>query len=77
MNANKKRRGRPPKGSADTKSESVLLRLDPSEKQGFTQAARIAGLPLSAWMRERLRQVAGGELKQASLAVPFMQEGKT
>jgi len=76
MDTIKKRRGRPPKGSADVKSESVLLRLDPSEKRGFEQAARIAGLPLSAWMRERLRKAAKGELREASLSVPFLPEGR-
>lgn len=76
MDTNKKRRGRPPKGSADVKSETVLLRLDPGEKRGFSEAARIAGLPLSAWIRERLRKAAKGELREASLAVPFLPEGR-
>ena len=76
MDAIKRKRGRPPKNSGDVKSESILLRLDGGEKQGFAQAARIAGLPLSAWMRERLRKAARSELKQADLAVPFMQVGQ-
>jgi hypothetical protein len=67
-----KRRGRPPKGSADVKSESILLRLDRGEKRGFAHAARLAGIPLSAWIRERLRRVARNELEEANVTIPFL-----
>jgi len=65
-------RGRPPKGSAETKSESLLLRLDPGEKQGFADAARLAGVPLSVWIRERLRKIAARELSDAGQEVVFL-----
>jgi hypothetical protein len=67
------RRGRPPKGSGETKSESILLRLDPGEKLGFTDAARLAGLPLSGWIRERLRKMALKELQEAGEPVAFLE----
>ena len=66
------RRGRPPVGSDRTKSKSLLLRLSPSEKQGFSDAAAIAGLPLTVWMRERLRQVAIRELESANQPIAFL-----
>jgi hypothetical protein len=74
MNAKKKGRGRPRKGSGQAKSESILLRLDPGEKQGFTDAANLAGAPLAVWMRERLRQMAKRELEESGRAVAFLEK---
>lgn len=68
----KKRRGRPPKSSGRTKSESVLLRLQPAEKEAFSEASGLAGISLSAWIRERLRSVAARELESASRPVAFL-----
>jgi hypothetical protein len=67
----KVRRGRPPKGSGMTKSESVLIRMESREKAAFTEAAEIAGVPLSVWIRERLRRVARDELREAGKESPF------
>ena len=72
MNTRKKGRGRPRKGSAATKSESVLLRMEVREKEGFTAAAELAGAPLSVWMRERLRKAAKKELDEAGQEIPFL-----
>jgi hypothetical protein len=69
----KKRRGRPPKGSAEVKSESILLRLAVAEKSGFRAASDVAGLELSVWIRERLRLAARKELESAGQPVPFIQ----
>lgn len=56
------------------KSESRLqIRLTPEEKQAFQQAAELAGISLSAWMKERLRLVAIRELEGAGYPVPFIQ----
>jgi len=70
--AKKQRRGRPPLGSDRTKSKSILLRLEPSEKQGFSDAATIAGIPLTVWMRERLRRAAIRELEEAGREIAFL-----
>jgi hypothetical protein len=69
----KKRAGRPPKGSGEAKSEAILLRLEPGEKEGFSAAAKLSGIPLSAWMRERLRREARKELEEARLPIPFIR----
>ena len=68
-----KRRGRPRKGSGETKSESVLLRMDKREKEGFAAAAELAGAPLAVWMRERMRWAATKELEEAGREVPFLR----
>jgi hypothetical protein len=72
METNKKRRGRPKKGSGQVKSEGILLKLEPSEKQAFGDAANLAGVPLSVWIRERLRKVAAKELGEAGRDVAFL-----
>jgi hypothetical protein len=68
----KGRRGRPPLGSGLAKSESILLRLAADEKEGFAEAAQLAGTPLTVWIRERLRLAARAELERAGKDVPFL-----
>jgi SH3-like domain-containing protein len=72
MMMRKNSRGRPRRPLASVKSASVLLRLGPSEKQGFAQAAELAGVPLAIWMRERLRCAVVSELRGAGRVVPFL-----
>ncbi len=54
------------------KSANLLIRLEPEEKQAFQKAAEIAGIPLSSWMRERLRRAAIRELESAGRPIPFI-----
>lgn len=68
----KKGRGRPPKDVSDKRGESLLVRLDEAEKEAFKNAAKLAGLPLSSWVRERLRQIAARELGKAERPVAFL-----
>jgi hypothetical protein len=68
----KRGRGRPPKRSDSIKSESLLLRLEVSEKQTFAAAAGLAGVPVTVWIRERLRRAALQELETAGRPVPFL-----
>jgi hypothetical protein len=55
------------------KTEFMQLRVQADEKQTFEQAASLAGLPLSAWVRERLRRAARIELVDANRPVPFLE----
>jgi uncharacterized protein (DUF1778 family) len=55
------------------KSESVEVRMTTDEKKAFRAAAELAGIPLSAWIRERLRRMALRELTEAGQQVPFLQ----
>ena len=48
------------------------MRLEVAEKQAFEAAADLAGLALSAWVRERLRKVAAHELEEAGRGVAFL-----
>ncbi len=55
------------------KTEIVRLRVDPSEKQAFQEAADLAGITLSTWIRERLRRVVRLELEEAGRQIPFIK----
>ncbi len=68
----KKRPAGQRKGSAKLKSENLLVRLEQSEKVAFAAAADLAGIALSAWVRERLRWAAVKELQAADQQVPFL-----
>ena len=61
-----KKRGRPPKDANELKSESLLIRLEQNEKEAYQSAADLAGMSLSAWVRERLRRATVRELKNAT-----------
>jgi hypothetical protein len=68
----KPKRGRPKSDEADKKSKPVQMRMTDLEKEGFIAAAELAGLSLSAWMRERLRIAARDELAKMGKRVPFI-----
>jgi hypothetical protein len=73
MNApSQKRPGRPPKKSDEVRGIRFDMRLDRAEKEAFRDAANLAGLDLSAWVRERLRAVARQELESAGQPVAFL-----
>ena len=55
------------------KTDLVKMRLSLAEKVTFQEAANLAGIPLSAWMRERLRRAAVRELEDASMPIAFLQ----
>jgi hypothetical protein len=73
MKTTKKGPGRPPKGSDQLQTDYLDVRLMKPEKVGFQQAAELAGMALSAWVRERLRAAARKELAGAGRNVPFLQ----
>jgi hypothetical protein len=77
MNKNLPKRGRPPKGSDSLKAEYLDIRLLAVEKQAFRDAADLAGLDLSAWVRERLRMLARKELEAAARPVAFLFKNST
>jgi hypothetical protein len=52
---------------------TIQIRLTQLEKTGFLEAAKIAGVPLSSWVRERLRLAAIRELESAGKRVPFIK----
>ena len=54
------------------RTELLQLRLRPKEKQAFQEAASIAGISLSAWVRERLRTAAIRDLERSGRTVPFI-----
>ncbi len=60
--------------SKPLKSAWIKIRLSDVEKQAFEGAASLAGIAMSAWMRDRLRRVARRELQEAGLSVPFLRD---
>jgi predicted HicB family RNase H-like nuclease len=67
-----KNKGRP--RQANTRGEYLEVRLDVREKTAFKEAADLAGLALSAWVRERLRQAARQELQASGRTVAFLDD---
>ncbi len=55
------------------KSQILQIRLTDAEKQGFQAAADLAGIPLSSWVRERLRLAAIRDLESVGQKIPFVQ----
>jgi hypothetical protein len=70
----KQKRGRPRGATGKAKTDLLQIRVDSLERQGFTQAADLAGIGISAWARERLRQVCRRELTDHGVAVPFLSD---
>ena len=58
--------------TAQKRSERLEIRLESGEKDAFEKAAQIAGIPLSGWVRERLRVAARRELIDAGRKIPFL-----
>jgi hypothetical protein len=67
------KRGRPPKKADELRTEDLLVKLKTDEKEAFKDAANLAGVSLSTWVRERLRRVAVKELKEAAHPVAFLR----
>jgi uncharacterized protein (DUF1778 family) len=64
--------GRPKKQPDAVKTEYIEMRVEKSEKDTFRAAADAAGLPLSSWIRQRLRRDAKKELEDLELPVAFL-----
>jgi len=69
-----KKTGRPKKKPDAVKAEYIEVRCEESEKKAFRAAAEAAGLPLSGWIRERLRRVARKELENMGIPVAFLEQ---
>ena len=55
------------------KTMTLQIRLEADEKEAFEEAARLSGLALSAWVRERLRWAAIRELEGVGEPIPFVK----
>ena len=56
------------------KREELKVRMTEEERRAFEDAAKVAGISLSAWMRERLRTAARKDLEDAGLPISFIEE---
>lgn len=55
-----------------SKTLTIQIRLTKPEKAGLVEAAELAGVPLSSWVRQRLRSVAIRELEDVGRRAPFV-----
>jgi hypothetical protein len=62
----------PAKRKSETREGTLEVRLYESEKQAFQIAADLSGIPLSSWVRERLRRLATRELEEANHFNPML-----
>jgi uncharacterized protein (DUF1778 family) len=67
-----KKPGRPKKLPDAVKTEYIEIRCEESEKQTFRDAADAAGMPMSGWIRDRLRRSARKELEDLNKSVAFL-----
>jgi len=68
-----KKTGRPKKAPEAVKTEYIEMRVEKGEKDAFRAAAEAAGLPMSGWIRHRLRRDARKELEDLGLPVAFLE----
>lgn len=55
------------------KDRVLQIRLNEDEKLAFDIASEIAGIPLSSWVRERLRLACIRDLESAGQKIPFIK----
>lgn len=67
--------GRPKKARSLAKSEFMQFRASSLEKQTLRDAAGVAGIDLSTWIRERLLRAARRELEEAGRKIPYLEGG--
>ncbi len=65
-----KTKGRPK--TTEPKNDYLDIRINNLEKQAFREAAQLAGIPISTWVRERLRLAAIRELESAGRRIAFI-----
>ena len=58
----------------DTRHAILHIRVRADEKKAFQQAADLAGIALTPYIRERLRRVVRTELEAEGYDVPFMRK---
>jgi hypothetical protein len=68
--------GRPKIAAEKAKSRFLQVRLQEMEHESFAEAATLAGVPLSTWVRERLRKVAIKELEEHGQSAAFIAKRK-
>ena len=56
------------------RDDAILIRLSTAEKTAFKESARLSGLGVSAWARERLRLASIRELEAAARPIAFLNE---
>jgi uncharacterized protein (DUF1778 family) len=53
------------------RTTALQIRVDPTEKQAFDEAAKLVGISFSAWARMTLRRAAIREFEDAGRRIDF------
>ena len=69
-----KTRAQAPKTDEASKPRYLQVRVTEPEKAAFDEAAEMAGIGVSAWVRERLRIAARTELQGYGKTVSFIKK---
>ena len=62
------------KSENELRNIRLIVRLLSSEREAFQESAKLAGIPLSAWVRSRLRQSAIKELEALARPIAFLSD---
>lgn len=54
--------------------DNIQVRMPKSEKETYRDAARLSGISVSSWMRDRLRKTARHELQSSGKRVAFIED---
>lgn len=60
-------------GAMANKTIAMQVRISEGEAVAFSDAAELAGMALSAWVRSRLRAQAARELRKEERPVAFLE----
>jgi uncharacterized protein (DUF1778 family) len=67
---------RPKKTKGESRDRLLQVRVQAREYKYFKEAAQIAGLDLSAWVRERLLQATRKELREYVTPKEWAERGR-
>jgi uncharacterized protein (DUF1778 family) len=56
------------------KTQPIQIRVSPNEKVAFNEAAKIAGISLSSWIRACLRKAAIRDLEEVGRQAAFLKD---
>lgn len=57
----------------EIRDKNIILRVSELEKETFEKAAKLAGIALSSWIRERLRRSSIEELENNKQSIPLFE----
>jgi uncharacterized protein (DUF1778 family) len=59
------------------KTQPIQIRVSPNEKAAFNEAAKVAGVSLSSWIRSCLRKAAIRDLEEIGKQAAFLKDERS